>query len=79
MKELKHFEKSIKELEEIVTQLEKGDLTLEESLKIFEQGIGLSEACVKILDHAENKVNLLIKTKSGEVLNQPFASEEQDV
>lgn len=76
MKEIKDFETSIKKLEQVVDKLEKGDLTLEESLKIFEEGIGLSQACVQILDHADHQVNLLVKTKSGQMQEKPFDSEE---
>ena len=50
------FEESLKKLETIVDQLEKGDLALEESLKLFEEGVGLSAACKQELDAAEGKV-----------------------
>ena len=50
------FEDSLKKLESIVDQLEKGDLALEESLKLFEEGVGLSAACKAELDAAEGKV-----------------------
>ena len=54
-----HFEKSITELEEIVRQLEKGDLSLEDSLKQFEKGIGLARHCQDILQKAEQKIETL--------------------
>ena len=54
-----HFEKSIEELETLVSQLEKGELSLEESLKQFEQGINLARQCQTILQQAEQKVEQL--------------------
>lgn len=54
------FEKSIKELEEIVAKLEKGDAGLDESIELFEKGIKLSKECNDMLDNAEKKVSVLI-------------------
>ena len=54
-----HFEKSIAELEAIVTQLEKGELSLEDSLKQFEQGIILARKCQETLNQAEQKIEML--------------------
>ena len=54
------FEKSIKELEEIVNRLEAGDASLSESLELFEKGIKLAKECNKMLDEAEKKVSVLI-------------------
>lgn len=51
-----HFEKFLQELEMIVNQLEKGDLSLEESLKQFEKGITLARKCQEVLDQAEQKI-----------------------
>jgi exodeoxyribonuclease VII small subunit len=66
------FEDSLKKLETIVEQLEKGDLSLEDSIKLFEQGVGLSAACKKELDEAEGKVEILIKQRDGSLKTQPF-------
>jgi exodeoxyribonuclease VII small subunit len=52
-------------LETIVSELERGDLPLDESLKIFEEGIKLSKSCLKMLDEAERKVEVLIQDKDG--------------
>jgi len=52
-------------LEIIATELENGDLPLDESLKIFEEGIRLSKTCLKMLDEAERKVEILIQDKDG--------------
>ena len=53
------FEKSIKELEEVVNKLESGDASLSESLELFEKGIKLAKSCRKQLDEAEKRVKIL--------------------
>lgn len=58
------FEKALAELEKLVETMEKGDLTLEESLKHFERGVSLTRACQKALARAEQKVRIL--TRNGE-------------
>jgi exodeoxyribonuclease VII small subunit len=67
-----NFEESLKKLETIVTQLEEGDLALEDSLKLFEEGVGLSAACKKELDTAEGKVQMLVKQRDGSHKLEPF-------
>ncbi len=59
------FEAAMSRLETIVSELEKGDLPLDESLKIFEEGIKLSKTCLKMLDDAERKVEILVQDKDG--------------
>lgn len=59
------FEEAMARLETIVTELEKGELPLDESLKIFEEGIKLSKTCLKMLDDAERKVEILVQDKDG--------------
>jgi exodeoxyribonuclease VII small subunit len=71
------FEESLKKLEAVVDQLEKGDLSLEDSLKLFEEGVGLSAACKKELEAAEGKVQILIKQRDGSLKADPFQSEKQ--
>jgi exodeoxyribonuclease VII small subunit len=71
----KKFEDAMKELEEIVKRLESGDLPLEESLKIFEEGIALSRYCFKKLEEAEKKISILISDESG-VRQEPFQAED---
>lgn len=66
------FEDSLKKLETIVDQLEKGDLALEDSLKLFEEGVGLSSACKQELDAAEGKVQMLVKQRDGALKPEPF-------
>lgn len=56
-----NFEVAIKSLEQIVQELEKGDLNLDESVKKFEEGMALSKKCTKILEAAEKKITILIK------------------
>lgn len=70
------FEDSLKKLEGIVDRLEKGDLALEESLKLFEQGMTLSESCKKELDEAEGKVQVLLKQRDGSFKTEPLAGAE---
>jgi exodeoxyribonuclease VII small subunit len=70
------FEESLKKLEAIVDQLEKGDLSLEDSLKLFEEGVALSVACKKELDAAEGKVQLLVKQRDGTLKAEPFTTEK---
>ena len=59
------FEKSLRELEQLVEAMERGDLTLEESLKQFERGIALTRACQKALAEAEQKVQILTQNSAG--------------
>jgi exodeoxyribonuclease VII small subunit len=68
------FEKAMARLEEIVQSLEKGDIPLEDSLKIFEEGIKLSQVCMAKLDEAEKKVEILMKDK-GKTILKPFLPE----
>ncbi len=77
MAELK-FEEALARLEEIVGQLEKGDLPLEESLRLFEEGVGLSKTCIKKLDEAEKKIEILIKNREGGLEKRPFMIEGQE-
>ena len=62
----KSFESSLNELEAIVRQLEDGDLPLEESLKLFENGVKLSRECRERLAHAERRIEMLLKDSNGD-------------
>ena len=66
------FEDSLKKLESIVDQLERGDLPLEDSIKLFEEGVNLSSACKKELETAEGKVQILLKQRDGSMKAEPF-------
>ncbi len=73
---MKTFEQSITELEKIVERLENGDVTLDESLELFEEGIKLSKSCQKMLDSAEKKVSVLMANDDGEMIKEDFATGE---
>jgi len=69
------FEEGLDRLEQIVKDLEQGELELEKSLELFEQGVELSESCRKQLEEAEQKVEILLKR--GRTLEaQPFTLED---
>lgn len=71
------FEASVARLEQIVALLERGDLPLEESLKLFEEGTGLVKSCTKLLDEAELKVVKLMKGPDGASEETEFAHEAE--
>jgi len=66
------FEDALNKLEKIVSKLEEGDIPLEESLKLFEEGIRLSRFCNQKLDEAEKKVEILSRGKDGILKARPF-------
>jgi len=68
------FEDSLAELEQLVSQLEQGDISLEESLRYFERGVNLTRICQKALQEAEQKVHILIE-KNGNPALEPFTDE----
>jgi len=68
----KKFENAIKELEQIVGQLEDSELPLDDALKLFERGIKLSQLCSTKLDDAEQKVEQLVKGADGSLRPVPF-------
>ena len=70
------FEESLKKLESIVDQLEKGDLALEQSLKLFEEGVELSTSCKKELDAAEGQVQMLVKQRDSSLKPEEFMTRE---
>ena len=72
----KSFEESMKRLEEIVSQLERGESSLDQSLKLFEEGTGLAAHCTQMLDQAEQKVRLLLGEEAQEEV--PFQEGEQN-
>lgn len=71
----KKFEKAMERLEEIVQNLEGGDLPLEDALKAFEEGMKLAGFCSHKLEEAEKKVNLLIEESGGSHTQAPFELE----
>jgi exodeoxyribonuclease VII small subunit len=68
---LAKFEESLQRLEKVVAELEKGDIPLEKSLGLFEEGMRLSHACRKELEEAEGKVEILLK-QNGKLQAEPF-------
>ena len=74
----KKFEEAMGRLEEIVQNLESGDLALENSLEVFEEGMKLIKFCSKKLEEAEQKVTMLVKDSEGNFTRQPFDAEEKD-
>ena len=73
----KKFEASLARLEEIVTELESGELGLEQSLKLFEEGVKLARVCNARIEEAERKVEVLLKDKNGKMTAKPFEEEEE--
>ena len=74
MEKNKNFEEQMAELEKIVTELEKGDLSLDESVAKFEEGIKLSKDCNKVLEEAEKKITILVN-QDGEMKEENFDAE----
>lgn len=70
------FEKDLKRLEEIVAKMEGGEATLDDSMKLFEEGIKLSRLCAEKLDSAERKVEILTENKRGEIKVELFDEDE---
>ncbi len=73
----KNFEASLAALEKVVRELERGDLALEESLKLFEQGVKLSRECQERLNQAERRVEVLLRDTDGRPVLSAFDNEEQ--
>lgn len=71
MAEIK-FEEALKKLEKIVEDLEGGDLTLDEALKKYQEGIELSRLCNQRLENAKKKIDILVKNKKGEFELKPL-------
>ena len=72
------FEHSLTRLEEIVKKLESANLSLDDAMKLFEEGVQLSRDCQKHLEQAEGKVEILLKKAGGEMAAEPFDPEAED-
>lgn len=72
---VKDFESALKSLEEIVNKLEAGELTLDRSMELFEEGVRISRFCGAKLEEAERKVEILTRTAEGTLKEQPFPEE----
>lgn len=66
------FEEALSKLEKIVAELEKGDLSLDEALKKYQEGIELSRVCSQRLENAKKKIDVLVKNKKGEFELRPL-------
>ncbi len=71
----KSFEDALKRLDEVLESLEHGELNLEESVKAFEEGVGLVRFCHDKLDEVERRVELLLKDEAGRFITKPFPEE----
>ena len=74
----KKFEDAMKRLEVIVQDLEGGELSLEDSIKVFEEGMNLIKFCSDKLEEVEQKVTKLVKDSSGKHVREPFDTQEQN-
>ena len=77
MSEIK-FEKAMPRLENIVEELERGDLDIDKSLEIFEEGIKMSRLCSKKLNEAEAKIEKLSKGKKGDLITELFPMDDKN-
>ena len=72
------FEKALEDLEKIVEKLEKGGLSLSESLSLFEKGVKLARFLREELEKAEKKVSVLLKDEKGEIKEKPLDLSEEE-
>lgn len=72
------FEAGLERLEQIVKELEQGDLPLERTLELFEQGVQISANCRRKLEEAENRVEILLKKGDGKLAAEPFRLGENE-
>ena len=72
------FEKAVQRLEKIVDDLEKGEMDIDKSLEIFEEGIKMSRVCSKKLNEAEAKIEKLTKDQKGELVTELFPVEDEN-
>lgn len=75
-KEERTFEEALKRLEQIVERMEQGDLPLDESLALFQEGIDLSRICTRQLNTAEEYVQKLVRVENGRFVIEPFEPEK---
>ncbi len=71
------FEENVKQLEAAVAQLERGDLPLEDAIKLFEEGMRLSSACKEQLEAADGKVQILMRRRDGSMQPEPFLNNDK--
>jgi exodeoxyribonuclease VII small subunit len=71
------FEKSLARLEEVVLRLENPQLSLDDAMKLFEEGVALSRECQRQLEDAEGRVEILLKKADGKITAEPFDPERE--
>ncbi len=71
------FERSLARLEEVVRRLESPQLSLDDAMKLFEEGVALSRECQKQLEEAEGRVEILLKKADGKLVAEPFDPERE--
>jgi len=74
----KTFEQAMKQLEQIVQELEAGDMPLETAIKKFEEGIQLSKFCTEKLDESEKRITILVRDAAGNISDMPFGAPNDD-
>ncbi len=72
------FERSLARLEEVVRKLESPNLSLDDAMKLFEEGVTLSRECQKQLEEAEGRVEILLKKADGKIAAEPFEPEAEE-
>ena len=72
------FERSLARLEEIVKRLENANLSLDDAMKLFEEGVDLTRECQKQLEEAEGRVEILLKKAGGQIAAEPFEPEGEE-
>ena len=72
------FERSLARLEEVVRRLESPQLSLDDAMKLFEEGVALSRECQKQLEEAEGRVEILLKKTDGKFTAEPFDPEREN-
>jgi len=75
----KTFEQAMKQLEQIVQDLESGDMPLEKAIKTFEDGIQLSKFCSQKLDETEKRITILMQGSDGKLSEAPFSAHNDDL
>ena len=72
------FEDCLARLEQIVTSLEAGTLSLEDSVKVYEEGVALARHCARYLDEADRRIEILAKDEAGGLSTRPFAWDSEN-
>ncbi|MEG0641053.1 MAG: exodeoxyribonuclease VII small subunit [Clostridium sp.] len=73
----KKFEEAVERLEEIVAKMESGELSLDDSIDIYKEGMDLVAFCNSRLDEAEEKINIIVKTKNGKITERELEPQEE--